>query len=55
MTELITCPVCLDQINTDEQDHCETCDSDFSIITDNAVLIEHVGSIPKIEWVIQSD
>jgi hypothetical protein len=55
MAELITCPVCLHQISTDEQYNCQTCNSDFSVLTDNAVLVEHVGSIPKNEWVIQSD
>ena len=53
--DLITCPVCLDQISTDEQCHCQTCNSDFSVLTVNAVLVEHVGSIPKNEWIIQSD
>ena len=55
MAEMITCPVCLHQISTEEQYNCQTCNSDFSVLTDNAVLVEHVGSIPKNEWVIQSD
>ena len=56
MVELNTCPLCLNQVfHTNDDYHCETCNSDFSIMTDNAVLVEHVGSIPKNEWVIQSD
>ena len=56
MDELNTCPVCLNQVSHTNGDyHCETCNSDFSMMADNAVLVEHVGSFPKTEWVIQSD
>jgi hypothetical protein len=56
MVELNTCPLCLNQVShTDDDCHCEACNSDFSIIADNAVLVEHVGFVPQKEWVVLSD
>lgn len=56
MDELNTCPLCLNQVShISDKYHCETCNTDFSKMSDNSILVEHVGSIPKNEWIIQSD
>ena len=56
MAEIVICPVCQKPVYSNKNEHrCEYCHSTFTKFYENAVLIEVVGTIPRVDFVVLSD
>jgi len=56
LAETVICPVCQKPVyaNTDEH-RCEYCHSIYTKLNENVILIELVGTIPRVDFVVLSD